>query len=65
MSFIRESNKAFFRIALIETATGEIVSDIFVITDINEMSMPDTNGGVSFWNFGTVSLAIQTAVKKE
>ncbi len=55
---------ATLRVALIETATGEIVSDNTVITEINEIGVPEKEGGIDYWNFGTVSKAIRVATGK-
>lgn len=55
---------ATLRVALIETSTGEIVSDNSVFTEIREIGIPDKEGGLEYWNFGTVSKAIRTATGK-
>jgi hypothetical protein len=55
---------ATIRVALIETATGNIVSDNAIITEINAWGTPDKDGGVNFWNFGSVSQAIRKGTDK-
>jgi len=55
---------ATLRVALIETSTGEIVSDNTVFTEIREIGIPDKDGGREYWNFGTVSKAIRVATGK-
>ncbi|TXE12574.1 hypothetical protein [Algoriphagus aquimarinus] len=55
---------ATIRVALIETATGKIVSDNAIITKISDWGTPDEDGGVNFWNFGSVSQAIRKATSK-
>lgn len=55
---------ASMRVALIETETGEIVSDNAVQSEITNWGFPDEDGGKNYWNFGTVQLAIQTATRK-
>lgn len=55
---------AAMRVTLIETQTGKIVSDNSVTTAIQSWGMSDKEGGQTYWNFSTVSLAIQTATRK-
>jgi len=55
---------ATIRVALIETATGNIVSDNAIITKISDWGTPDEDGGINFWNFGSVSQAIRKATSK-
>ena len=55
---------ATVRVALIETSTGNIVSDNAIITKISDWGTPDEDGGVNFWNFGSVSQAIRKATSK-
>lgn len=55
---------ATIRVALIETATGNIVSDNAIITKISDWGTRDNDGGVNFWNFGSVSQAIRKATSK-
>ncbi|SFU04074.1 hypothetical protein SAMN04489724_3543 [Algoriphagus locisalis] len=55
---------ATIRVALIETASGNIVSDNAIITKISDWGTPDEDGGVNFWNFGSVSQAIRKATSK-
>ncbi|WP_339876165.1 hypothetical protein [uncultured Algoriphagus sp.] len=55
---------ATIRVALIETSTGNIVSDNAIITKISEWGTRDKDGGVNFWNFGSVSQAIRKATSK-
>lgn len=55
---------ATIRVALIETSTGNIVSDNAIITEINNWGTPDEDGGVNYWNFGSISQAIRKATGK-
>ena len=55
---------ATLRVALIETASGNIVSDNAIVTEINAWGIPDKDGGENYWNFGTVSQAIRKATNK-
>lgn len=55
---------ATLRVALIETATGNIVSDNGIVTEINAWGIPDKDGGENYWNFGSVSQAIRKATSK-
>ena len=55
---------ATIRVALIETTTGNIMSDNAIITKISDWGTPDEYGGVNFWNFGSVSQAIRKATSK-
>ena len=55
---------ATIRVALIETSTGNIVSDNAIITKISDWGTRDKDGGVNFWNFGSVSQAIRKATSK-
>lgn len=55
---------ATIRVALIETSTGNIVSDNAIITKISDWGTRDKDGGVNFWNFGSVSQAIRKANSK-
>ncbi|MBN3580945.1 hypothetical protein JYB64_01000 [Algoriphagus aestuarii] len=55
---------ATLRVALIETASGNIVSDNAIVTEINAWGIPDKDGGENYWNFGSVSQAIRKATSK-
>lgn len=55
---------ATLRVALIETTSGNIVSDNAIVTGINAWGIPDKDGGENYWNFGTLSQAIRKAIHK-
>lgn len=55
---------AMVRIALIETSTGNIVSDNTIFTKIDGWGIPDKEGGVDYWNFGSLSQVIRKASQK-
>lgn len=55
---------ATLRVALIETSTGNIVSDNAIVTEVNSWGTPDKDGGHNYWNFGSVSQAIRKATSK-
>lgn len=55
---------ATLRVALIETSTGNIVSDNAIVTEINAWNFSDEDGGENIWNLGSVNQAIYAATKK-
>ena len=55
---------ANLRIAMIETKTGEIVSDNTVVSENSGFSRSDKEGGSDYWNFASVSGVIRSGVGK-
>ncbi|OOG69443.1 hypothetical protein [Algoriphagus sp. A40] len=55
---------AILRIALIETKTGEIVSDNTVVSENSGFSKSDKDGGSDYWNFASISGVIRSGVGK-
>lgn len=55
---------AILRMALIESKTGEIVSDNTVISENSGFSKSDKDGGSDYWNFASVSGVIRSGVAK-
>lgn len=55
---------AFLRIALIESKTGEIVSDNTVDSENSGFSKSDKDGGSDYWNFASISGMIRSGVGK-
>lgn len=55
---------ANLRIALIETETGEIVSDHTVMAENSGFSKANKEGGIDYWNFADLSGVIRTGVGK-
>lgn len=52
------------RMVLIETATGQIVSDNFVFTEIHEWGTTDKDGYVNYTNLGSVISTLNTSIRK-
>lgn len=55
---------AHLRVVLIETATGDLVSDNSVMAENSGFGKSDKDGGTDFWNFSTISGVVQTGVGK-
>jgi hypothetical protein len=55
---------AILRIALIESKSGEIVSDNTVVSENSGFSKTDKEGGVDYWNFASLSGVIREGVRK-
>ncbi len=55
---------ALLRVALIESETGNIVSDNSIVSENSGFSKTDKEGGLDYWNFATVSGVIQSGLGK-
>lgn len=55
---------ALLRVALIESETGNIVSDNSIDSENSGFSKSDKEGGLDHWNFATLSGIIRTSVGK-
>jgi hypothetical protein len=49
---------------LILTLTGQIISDNTISTEIREMGFTDDDGGVNYWNLGSLQRAFHVSTKK-
>jgi hypothetical protein len=56
--------RATLRIALIETKSGQIVSDQTVVSQNSGWSNTDKDGGVDYWNFASISGVLLHGVDK-
>lgn len=55
---------ATLRVALIESKTGEIVSDNAVVSKNSGFSKADKEGGLDYWNFASISGVIRSGIEK-
>lgn len=55
---------AMLRIALIESKTGDLVSDNTVVSENSGFSKTDKEGGLDYWNFASLSGVIRIGVGK-
>lgn len=55
---------AVLRIAIIESKTGEIVSDNTVVSENSGFTKTDKEGGLDYWNFASFSGVIRTGMSK-
>ena len=53
---------ALLRVAMIESESGNIVSDNSIVSTNSGFSRTDKEGGLDYWNFATVSGVIRTSV---
>lgn len=62
----RESLNLFssIQMKLILTLTGQVVSDNTITTEIHEMGFTDDDGGVDYWNLGSLQKAFHVSTKK-
>jgi hypothetical protein len=56
--------KSSLRVALMETATGDIISDYAIQTTISEFPIPIGDGETMDLNFGTLYKAVQISTRK-
>lgn len=55
---------AVLGIAIIESKTGEIVSDNTVVSENSGFTKTDKEGGLDYWNFASLSGVIRTSMSK-
>jgi hypothetical protein len=56
--------KSFLRVALMETATGDVISDYAIETTISEFPIPIGDGETLDLNFGTLYKAVSISTRK-
>lgn len=56
--------KSFLRVGLMETATGDVISDYAIETTISEFPIPISDGETLDLNFGTLYKAVSISTRK-